>query len=254
MSGTASRFVPVDVTHSDWKCTLAAGTLRLGLRYVKGLRKAAAERIVAARPFASSGELARRAALQRDELEALAHAGALASFGLTRRQALWQVASLERDPTSLLARLRPPRPDAPLPAMTPLEETAADYGTTSLTTGPHVMSFLRARLRREGVVTTQELARVCHGHPVRVAGHVIVRQRPGTAKGMCFLTLEDEHGTANAFLTPPTYERWRVLLNTSPLVEVAGRIEHREGVTHVRVERLRRLEAVANLPEGHNYW
>jgi len=248
------RFEPVDVACSDWKCTIAAGRLRLGLRYVKGLRKAAAERIVAARPFASTGELARRAALQRDELEALAHAGALATFGLTRRQALWQVASIERDPTSLLARLRPPRPDAPLPPMTALEETAADYGTTSLTTGPHVMTYLRARLRTEGVVTTRELARVRHGAPVRVAGHVIVRQRPGTAKGMCFLTLEDEHGTANAFLTPPTYERWRVLLNTSPLVEVAGQVEHREGVTHVRVASLRRLEVIADLPDGHDYW
>jgi error-prone DNA polymerase len=255
------RFESIDVARSAWKCTLEKPTgaaaqshVRLGLRYVKGLRAAAAERIVAARPAASTGELARRAALKRDELDALAHAGALAGFGLTRRQALWQVASIERDPTSLLARLRPPRPDAPLPAMTSFEETAADYGTTSLTTGPHVMSYLRDRLRAEGVVATDELARVRHGAPVRIAGHVIVRQRPGTAKGMCFLTLEDERGTANAFLTPPVYEQWRVLLNTSPLIEVAGRIEHREGVTHVRVERLRRLEVAADLPEGHNYW
>jgi len=252
------RFEPVDVVRSDWKCTLekhgASSHLRLGLKYVKGLRTAAAERIVAARPITSTGELARRAALQRDELEALAHAGALACFGLTRREALWQVASIERDPTSLLARLRPPRADAPLPSMTPFEETAADYGTTSVTTGPHVMTYLRERLRAEGVVATHELARVRHGAPVRVAGHVIVRQRPGTAKGMCFLTLEDEHGTANAFLTPPVYEQWRVLLNTSPLIEVAGRMEHRDGVMHVRVERLRRLEVVADLPEGHNYW
>jgi len=138
--------------------------------------------------------------------------------------------------------------------MTALEETAADYATTSLTTGPHVMTHLRARLRAEGVIATHELAHVRDGGTVRVAGHVIVRQRPGTAKGMCFLTLEDESGTANAFLTPPTYERWRVLLNTSPLVEVAGRVEHREGVTHVRVASLRRLDAVAELPEGHNYW
>jgi error-prone DNA polymerase len=280
------RFEPVDVTCSDWNCTLErtpgearprpawgpgvseqrssrseraahgppGSNLRLGLRYVRGLRKAAAERIVAARPFESSGELARRAALQRDELEALAHAGALGALGLTRRQALWQVASIERDSTSLLARLRPPRPDAPLPSMTAFEETAADYATTSLTTGPHVMTYLRTRLRAEGVLATDELAHVRDGNAVRVAGHVIVRQRPGTAKGMCFLTLEDERGTANAFLTPPTYERWRVLLNTSPLVEVAGRVEHREGVTHVRVASLRRLDAVADLPEGHNYW
>jgi error-prone DNA polymerase len=286
------HFAPVDVTRSEWACTVVSSggpsaarslrelrcsdapgpraglgeaspgfagddgelTILLGLRYVKGLRQAAAERIVAARPFASTGDLARRAELRQDELDALAHAGALAAFDLTRRQALWQVAAIERDPTSLLARVRPPRPDAPLPAMTALEETAADYATTSLTTGPHVMTHLRERLRADGVVATSELARVPDGAAVRVAGHVIVRQRPGTAKGMCFLTLEDETGTANAFLFPQVYERWRVLLNTSPLLEVAGRLEHRDGVTHVRVASLRRLDAVAALPEGHNYW
>jgi len=89
---------------------------------------------------------------------------------------------------------------------------------------------------------------------VRVAGHVIVRQRPGTAKGMCFLTLEDETGTANAVVTPPLYERSRVVLNTSPLLEVAGRLERVDGVTHVRAARFRRLEAPAAMPEGHDYW
>jgi error-prone DNA polymerase len=248
-------FRAVDVTRSAWSCTMEHGlSVRLGLRYVKGLRKAAGERIVAARPFTSSGDLARRAALQRDELDALAHAGALAAFGLTRRQALWQVAAVERDATSLLARLRGPRTDTPLPEMSAFEETAADYTTTSLTTGPHVMTHLRERLHADGVVTTADLARIPHGASVRVAGHVIVRQRPGTAKGMCFLTLEDETGTANAFLTPPTYERWRVLLNTSPLVEVAGPLERRDGVTHVRVARLRRLDVAAAMPAGHDYW
>jgi error-prone DNA polymerase len=247
-------FRPVDVARSDWACTIEAGCVRIGLRYVKGLRQAAGERIVAARPFASTGELARRATLRRDELEQLAHAGALAGFGLTRREALWQVAAVERDPESLLARVRPPRPDAPLPPMSPFDETTADYGTTSLTTGPHVLTYLRGRLAADGVLTTRALARARHGSPVRVAGHVIVRQRPGTAKGMCFLTLEDETGTANAFLTPPDYERWRVLLNTSPLLEVAGQLEHREGVTHVRVAQLRRLDVAAALPGGHDYW
>jgi error-prone DNA polymerase len=228
--------------------------VRIGLRYVKGLRQTAAERVVATRPFTSTGDLARRAALQRDELEALAHAGALAGFGLTRRQALWQVAAVERDATSLLARVRPPRPQAPLPSMSAFEEMAADYATTRLTTGPHVMTHFRERLRADGVVATEELARLRHGARVRVAGHVIVRQRPGTAKGMCFLTLEDETGTANAFLTPPTYERWRVLLNTSPLIEVDGPLEHREGVSHVRVERLRRIDPGTELPAGHDYW
>jgi error-prone DNA polymerase len=108
-------------------------------------------------------------------------------------------------------------------------------------------------LTARGVHTAAALARVRDGSAVRVAGHVIVRQRPGTAKGMCFLTLEDETGTANAFLTPPLFERWRVLLNTSALIEVQGLLEHRDGVTHVRALRLRRLAAPDRMPVGHNY-
>jgi error-prone DNA polymerase len=247
------RFLPIDVARSAWPCTIEDGAVRMGVRYVKGLRAVAGERIAAARPYGSVGDLARRAALARDELAALAHAGALATFGLTRRQALWQAAAVERDAESLLARIRPPRPDAPLPAMTPFEETAADYATTSLTTGPHVMAHLRDELRARGIVATRDLAAVPDRARVRVAGHVIVRQRPGTAKGMCFLTLEDETGTANAFLTPPAYERWRVVLNTRPLLELEGTLEHRDGVTHVRVNSVRGLDAATSVPDSHDY-
>jgi len=116
-----------------------------------------------------------------------------------------------------------------------------------------VMAHLRTELSAAGVLAAGQLARVRDGALVRVAGHVIVRQRPGTAKGMCFLTLEDETGITNAFLTPPLYERFRVALNTSPLVEVTGRLERREDVTHVRVSKLRRLDAAPELPAGHNY-
>jgi error-prone DNA polymerase len=249
---------PIDVAYSAWKCTMEGGTpgpsLRLGLRYVLGLRQEAAERLVAGRPFASVAEAAQAGRLRQNEVEALAHAGAFASLGLARREALWQAAAAERDPTSLLARVRPPRGEVPLTPMTPFEETAADYAATHLTPGPHVMAFLRADLRGAGVLATADLAHAAHGARVRVAGHVIVRQRPGTAKGMCFLTLEDETGTANAFLTPPLYERWRVVLNTSPLLEVEGQLERRDGVTHVRATRCRRVDAPAAMPEGHDYW
>jgi error-prone DNA polymerase len=245
---------PVDATRSDWKCTLEDGAVRLGLRYVLGLREAAGRRLVEGRPFATVAEAAQRAGLRADELEALAHAGAFAALGLERREALWQAAAAERDPVSLLARVRAPTAAAPLAAMTPFEETAADYATTHLTTGPHVMAHLRARLAREGVLAARDLERVPHGVPVRVAGHVIVRQRPGTAKGFCFVTLEDETGTANAVVTPPMYERWRVVLNTSPLLEVAGRLERVDGVTHVRAARLRRVEGAVEMPAGHDYW
>jgi error-prone DNA polymerase len=249
-------FRPIDVARSQWKCTLEPGdggpAVRLGLRYVRGLRREAAERLVARRPFGSIAEAAQAGELARDEVEALAYAGAFASLGLARREALWQAAAAERDPASLLAHVRPGAP-APLAPMTPVEETAADYAATQLTTGPHVMAHLRPRLAAAGVRAARDLAQVPHGGHVRVAGHVIVRQRPGTAKGMCFLTLEDETGTANAFLTPPLYERWRVLLNTAPLLEVAGRLERRDGVTHVRAERLRRLEVAAAPPGAHDY-
>jgi error-prone DNA polymerase len=227
--------------------------VRLGLRYVMGLRQEAAERLVAARPVGSVAEVAQAGRLRRDEVETLAHAGAFAALGLGRREALWQASAAERDPMSLLARIRPPRAGAPLTAMTPFEETVADYATSSVTTGPHVMAHLRAELAAAGVLATRDLARIGDGAPVRVAGHVIVRQRPGTAKGMCFLTLEDETGTANAFLTPPLYERFRVALNTAPLIEVSGRLERREDVTHVRVTMLRRLDVAPELPAGHNY-
>jgi error-prone DNA polymerase len=161
---------------------------------------------------------------------------------------------VERDASSLLARVRPAVAEAPLPPMSPFEETAADYAATHLTAGPHIMSHLRGALRAAGVLAASDLDRVPNGVRVRVAGHVIVRQRPGTAKGFCFLTLEDETGTANAFLTPPLYERWRVVLNTSPLLEVAGRLERVDGVTHVRAASFRRLEVPAEMPEGHDYW
>src|SRR5581483_10138297 len=160
-----------------------------------------------------------------------------------RREALWQAAAAERDPSSLLARVRPARAAAPLPPMTPYEETAADYAATTLTPGPHVMAHLRDTRAAQGVLAARDLDRVPHGAPVRVAGHVIVRQRPGTAKGFCFLTLEDETGTASAVVTPALYERVRVVLNTSPLLEVAGRLERVDGVTHVRAARFRRIEA-----------
>ncbi len=248
------EFRPIDVTRSDWRCTIEDGAVRLGMRYVLGLGEEAARRLVAGRPLASVAEAAQRGLLRKDEVEALAHAGAFAAFGLTRREALWQAAAAERDPASLLARVRPPAAAAPLPPMTPFEETAADYAATHLTPGPHVMAYLRDGLRAAGVRAARELDAVPHGAPVRVAGHVIVRQRPGTAKGFCFLTLEDETGTANAVVTPPRYERWRVVLNTSPLLEVEGRLERVDGVTHVRAASFRRLEVPAEMPEGHDYW
>jgi len=252
------RFLPIDAVRSEVGCTLErvadALAVRLGLSWVKGLRREAAARIAATRPHDAPAAMAQAARLQRDELEALAHAGALAAFGLRRREALWQASAVERDPTSLLAHVRPPRGGTPLPEMNAWDETVADYAASALTTGPHVVAYLRDELRARGVTAAADLPGVRHGAPVTIAGHVIVRQRPGTARGICFLTVEDETGMANVVVMPRVYDRWRLVLNTAPLLAITGSLERRDGVTHVRAVRFERLDAPAELPEGHDYW
>ncbi len=240
--------------------------MRLGFRFVQGLRAESARRIEAARderPFAHVADLARRAELSRAELLTLAELGALASIDpdtCSRRAALWQVAALERDHRSLFAGAPPPPATSPLPEMSALEETLADYRASGVSTGPHVMAHLRERLAQRGVLSATALRDVPNGRWVRTAGHVIVRQRPGSANGMCFLTIEDETGTANAVLTPQQFRRFRVPLHTSPLVEIAGPVQNVDGVLHVRVKRLASLaleadspQPGAQLPVSHDY-
>ncbi len=256
--------LPIDVVHSSWKCSLEAPKrLRIGLRYVGGLRKETGRAIAAERaraPFANLGDLVRRVSFRRNELDALAELAALASLdetNPTRRSALWQVAALERDPSSLFAG-RAPRnelssPPSPLPELSPLEATLADYRLAGLTTGPQLMAHLRGELRRRGLLSAQELQRIPDGRYVRTAGHVIVRQRPGSAKGFCFLTLEDETGTSNAVLTPDQFRRFRAPLHSAAVVEIAGPVQKVEGVIHVRVRELSPLTPRALLPESHDY-
>ncbi len=249
---------PIDVTRSHWRCTIEQGSLRLGLRYVRGLREEAAKRIEAERtssPFSSLADFARRTALRRDELDTLAHLGALAGFGADRREALWQVSALETDRGSLLAALAPETRDSPLPSMTSLEETMADYAGSGMTVGPHVMQHLRPTLRRQGVLSAAELQSVPSGRWVKIAGHTIVRQRPGTAKGFLFLTLEDETGISNAVVTPKTFEQNRALLHTAALLQVEGTVQNVDGVIHVRGRRFRGLAARSRLttPPSHDF-
>jgi error-prone DNA polymerase len=435
------RVRPVDVTRSEWKCTLeeevgggdkAVGllgccaarggnsgpltansltanslsprtanslSLRLGLRYIAGLREDAGRRIEAARAggaFESLADVAIRAALRDDELQSLAHAGAFAAFGLTRRQALWQVGAVpkgalfrfqdpmrrirgegieERDTRSdaeivpgvvgvasgdafgeellhadeiaaargdvrtdepdssrgdlgagqhrggqwprdtrrvhrlpadrpgepagagdlypvpdrggddargsresapATTRLGRPAPEPPdpipavrspdsvtansrtaslLPEMSPLDRTLADYTTLGLTPGPHLLSYLRAELAGAGVLSTRDLARAIDGCWVKVAGLVIVRQRPGSAKGFCFLTLEDETGIGNAVVTRDIFQRHRSVIHTASLLLVEGPVQRVDDVVHVRAGRFTPLR----LPEqsigqtGHGY-
>jgi len=263
---------PIDVARSDWRCTLepcdaerarrdtrAGHAVRIGLRYAAGLRRETALAIEAERArraFAGAADLARRVALRRDELDALAELGALAGTdpsARSRRSVLWQVAALERDRRSLFAGVPPDAGDSPLPEMTPLEETLADYRLGGLTTGPQILAHLRPGLAARGVLSAAELRQARNGRRVRIAGHAIVRQRPGTAKGFCFLTLEDETGTANAVLAPREFARFRLPLHASGLIEIEGPVQRVDGVIHVRVHELRPLPARDRVPRSHDY-
>jgi len=137
--------------------------------------------------------------------------------------------------------------------MSALEATLADYRHSGLTLGPHLLEHLRPELERRGVLPAVRLRDVPDGRFVRTAGHAIVRQRPGTAKGFCFLTLEDETGTSNAVLTPRVFHRFRAPLHEAAIVEIAGPLQKADGVIHVRVRELRPLVARSGLPDSHDY-
>jgi error-prone DNA polymerase len=218
--------------------------VRVGLRYVVGLRKEAARRIEAEQarlPFSDPRDFQRRCRLRENELNALAELGAFASLGLRRREALWQVSSLYTGEKGLLTRIVPKAGKSPLAEMTPKERTAADYKNSALTTGPHPLAHLRKTLRARGVLPAASLAKQPDGRRVKVAGVVITRQRPQTARGMCFITLEDESGLCNIVITPDRFEQNRRVLVTSSALIVEGRLERRDGVTNLRGQRFEAL-------------
>ncbi len=238
---------PVDVQRSGWRCRLEDGAVRLGSRFVKGFGRIAGLAVQveqARRPFTDTADLAGRCGLGEGELARLAHVGALAPLGLARRQALWQVAEVARRSGPLFRGLAPIAA-SPLPEMTPWEGTLADYAGTHLTVGPHLMAHLRPRLRREGVCSTGELERLPDGSRVRTAGVVIVRQRPATAKGFVFMTLEDEEGMVQAIVRPDLFRSQRALIVGAPVLEVEGILQLRGGTPSVKAERFRRLEVAA---------
>ncbi|HZN50806.1 MAG TPA: error-prone DNA polymerase [Methylomirabilota bacterium] len=250
------RIRPIDVTRSEWLCVIEPDdtglTVRLGLRYVRGLREAAGRALVAARlarPFDSVRDLVRRVRLERDELETLAAIGALAPFGETRRANLWMVAASSPGPLFE----DPPREESPLSEMTEVERLAADYAGTSVTLGRHPMALRRAALRHAGVLSARELAGVEDGARVQVAGSVIVRQRPGTAKGFVFLSLEDETGIANVIVTPPIFARHRLTLVAEPYLLVEGIAQRQDGVISVRATRARGLPALGHHVPSHDF-
>ena len=245
---------PVDAARSGWKCRWERRGVRLGLRFVHGLRETTGKRIeeaLAQAAFADTGDLARRCSLRADELTLLAHAGALASLGLTRRAALWQVAKVARPSGPLLAEI-PVDDPSPLPEMTPQEETAADYETSQLTTGPHLIQHWRETLQARGILSAAALARRPDGQRVATAGAVIVRQRPGTAKGFVFLTLEDETGLCQAIIRPDLFKQNRRIVVGSGSLVVEGRLQKQDGTLSIKAERFWTLSELEAIP-SHDF-
>ena len=256
---------PVDVNHSLWDCTLepapsppspASGggpgwgrwALRLGLRQIKGFAEADAKRLVAARGvgrYPDPHVLWRRSGLGRGALERLAEADAFLSTGLDRRRALWALKALGEPPLPLFAAVETAplhwseaRAMALLPEMPLGEQVVEDYASLSLTLKRHPLAFLRAELAREGLVTAAELAHLPVDRRLAIAGVVLIRQRPGSANGVVFITIEDETGIANLIVWPQILERFRRAALGATLLRCTGKLQREESVIHIVADRL----------------
>jgi error-prone DNA polymerase len=262
------RVRPLDVQRSEAVCTLEAEadgslSLRIGFNYAKGLKQASAEKILSARSktgmYASVDDLARRVPeLNRKELVLLAGIGALNSLGEVehRRDALWQVEQAGRPVGPLLRNASLSESSShgtPLQKMTTDERLAADYGGTGLTTGPHPMAYHRAALRQQGILSAQELEQLGRNQRVCVAGCVIARQRPGTAKGFVFLSLEDETGIANIILAPDVFEQNRMTVTRNRFLRIEGPLQNQDGVIHVKAQRIEPLEITSADIRSHDF-
>jgi len=249
---------PVDVNHSDWDYTLepaASGdaglALRLGFRQVKGLTAADMTALIAARtagnarPFCDAEDLWRRSALSAKALECLARADAFGSAGLVRRQALWAVRRLGQLPLPLFADSGEPgaEPAVTLPPMAPGEAVSQDYAALRLSIKAHPVALLREGLAHDGAVPAARLTELPPGRLVTIAGLAITRQRPGTASGVIFITLEDESGIANLIVWPKMFERYRRETLGARLLCVTGELQREGIVIHVVVRRMRDLTA-----------
>ncbi|SES10675.1 error-prone DNA polymerase [Pseudomonas soli] len=246
---------PVDVFHSEWDCTLEALgenelAIRLGLRQIRGFSEGDARRLEQARaqrPWRDVEDLCLRAGLDGRARARLADAGAMRGLAGDRHQARWQVAAVQAQ-LPLFAEVESTREQAvALPAPSIAEDLAADYDTLGTTLGPHPLTLLRTRLRALGCRSSRELAGVEHGDSIAVAGIVVGRQRPQTASGVTFVTLEDEHGMVNVVVWRDLAERQRRELVGSKLLKVSGRLEQESGVRHLIA---RRLEDISPLLQG----
>ena len=263
------RIKPIDIQLSMWQCTVehepdGSLSMRLGLGYAKGLRKQAAEPLIAARQqggeFLSAGDLASRVPqLNGRELALLARIGALNRIGdvAHRRDALWQVEWAGRPEGPLLTQpgsiLREHDRSMPLEQMSVEERLVADYSGTGLTVGKHPMHYRRAQLSAQGVLSSADLRNCRDGIFVRAAGCVIARQRPGTAKGFIFLSMEDETGIANIIVTPDVYERNRLVVTRSKFLLVEGALQNQDGVIHIKAARLTPLATAGIESRSHDF-
>jgi error-prone DNA polymerase len=261
------RVRPIDVQSSRTECTVASeadGTLslRLGLLYARSLKRQTADALVQARerggPFAAVEDLSLRVPqLNRGDLAQLARIGALNQLGAVehRRDAIWQIEQVSRPVGPLLrqpgAAVEPAH--SPLRRMADDERLIADYAGTGLTTGPHPMAYRRAELRRIGVCSAHDLRHQPDGRFVCAAGCVIARQRPGTALGFIFLSMEDETGIANVVIHPELYERQRLLVTRGKFLKVSGKLQNQDGVIHVRAEHLELLQVSAIEVRSHDF-
>jgi error-prone DNA polymerase len=268
---------PIDVTCSDWLCTLEPHgeefRVRLGMRYVKSLRVEIAEKIVqerAAHEFTSIEDIKLRVPeIQKGELTTLAEIGALnfvgGKRGVHRRDALWQVERASRNAGPLfMDGMREDNVDelaadgvteraSPLRAMSPEERLVADFSGTSMTVGLHPMGYHRAAMKKQGVRAAIELGSIPDGTFVRVAGGVIARQRPGTGKGFVFLSLEDETGIANAIITPQVYEKNHLVIVHQQFLLIEGPLQNQDGVVSVKVTGVRGLSITRAETISHDF-
>ena len=272
------KVLPMDVTKSDWKCsleTVASGqwsvasksenlAVRLGLNYARGLREPAGQALVRERSlaaFASVHDLARRVPeLRKDELTTLAETGALNAVAsenrnikIHRRDALWQVERALRWSGPLLDELPEIDGESPLAAMTDEERLVADFRATGLTVGPHPMQYRRAEMKRMGIYRASDLAHIPNGRRLRIGGCVIARQRPGTAKGMMFMSLEDETGIANAIVAPDLLQKNRVLLISERFLMIEGILQNQDNVIHIRAEKVSPLRVTRAETASHDF-
>lgn len=253
---------PVDVNLSDWDNTLEPTgpgrfAMRLGFRQVDGVGEAVARRIVAVReaPYGDLKDLKTRARVDAGTMRKLAAADAFRSMELDRRQALWDARALKDAPNlPLFQEVRDEGAETRhmLPAMPVCEHVVADYQTLRLSLKAHPMAFLRRSMARQGYATTEALGHMGNGRAVKLAGLVLIRQRPGSAKGVCFITLEDETGVANLVVWPKVMEAYRKVIMQARLIDVRGTVQRSDGVIHVvathLVDRSDALEGLAQDP------